>query len=743
MGNPSRECPSGCRQEEEEMAAVDTSQASRSSLSDHRRVSRKVWNAAKCTTCAIVVPVAVLTIVLLAFPVRRRAVLGRLRGHMLSWDADLPVRPIHYDLQIKPNFHNEYFTGEVNLVVQCIRDTSLITMHSSDLLIKKAVLRDDSGNEIHVAFFADEDNELLDLRLAYRRLLSGSHYNLTISFSGTMKKEGENSLLLIDSYPDAGNSSKIVKAWTFAKLRSARQLFPCFDLSSQRATFDVRVVRPKSFVAISSADESSCSAEGISDRVLCAFRRTTRISPDQLALVVTNLSSVTQGRVTLWSPGLSNLAELADRIVTVSEKEMEFVFPCKELHIVAVTTVGKLVSSKWCVVIVEARKRVCSLTAGFMKKKFNCVVSLVSQVLFMWMDAVVVFPDDGYRWFSVTFSVYYSFRVLRVLFPTWGIDELVALRVITSKSAYREPQPPLKKELVLQQLPEYVSAIVWKSVGVLRMFENVITSANFIRGVTRMLKTFQYKTASSKDILKTLDPTCGLFKNMSTWLSDPAYPLVTARRTHATSLAVQQETFRDVSRFSYPSRHAFPMMVTVQRGGKQEPSFVAWMTNMSQMLEVPATSPKDWILVNGDGIGYFRVLYTPLDMSLITEQLNKDHSAFTPVQRAVFIDDFFYAALSGRISSNQFAEAIKYLPSEDAWLPLMAYLELADNIPYQWLGAWKAGGVLDWRVFNVKFCSQVLAGNTRPQRESARVLLHESLLTHCCAYLRYACRPRP
>ncbi|KAH7961380.1 hypothetical protein HPB52_008727 [Rhipicephalus sanguineus] len=289
------------------------------------------------------------------------------------------------------------------------------------------------------------------------------------------------------------------------------------------------------------------------------------------------------------------------------------------------------------------------------EKKPNCVVSLVDHVVFMWFDAVVVFPDDNDRWLSVTFSVYYSFKVLGVLFPTWGIDELVALRVLTSKSSYREPKP-IKH--VLQARPEHVNAIVWKSVGILCMFENVITSAIFTNGITRFLKTFQYKTASSSDVLRTIDPSCELFRNLSTWLSDPAYPLVTARRTNATYLSVQQETFRDLSRFSYPSRNRLPMTVTVQRGGRQEPSFVSWMSNMSQTLQVPATSPKDWILVNSDGIGYFRVLYTPLDMSLITEQLNKDPSVFTPIQRAVLIDDFFYAALSGRITSNYFAELL-------------------------------------------------------------------------------------
>ncbi|KAH7961382.1 hypothetical protein HPB52_008729 [Rhipicephalus sanguineus] len=606
------------------MAAVsynknDISHSSKSSLLDHKRttVGGKAWSAVKCTACAIVVPLAVLAIVLLAFPASPKAAHSRLRGGTLS--SDLTVRPIHYNLQITPNFYRQYFTGEVNLMVECIRDTSLITMHSADLLIKKAVLHDDSGNDIDVAFFTNEDTGRLELRLTTGRMFSESRYNITIGFSGIMNKEGENISLLTDSYPDFDDPSKIVKAWTFAKLRSARQLFPCFDSYSQRATFDVRVFRPKSFVAISSADENSCT--GVGDRVLCTFQRTARISPDQLALVVTNLSSVNQGRVTLWSPALSGLADLADRIVTIAEKEMRVELPCEKLRIIAVTTLGKPVSTKWCVVIVEARERVCSLTAGFMKKKPNCVVSLVDHVVFMWFDAVVVFPDDNDRWLSVTFSVYYSFKVLGVLFPTWGIDELVALRVLTSKSSYREPKP-IKH--VLQARPEHVNAIVWKSVGILCMFENVITSAIFTNGITRFLKTFQYKTASSSDVLRTIDPSCELFRNLSTWLSDPAYPLVTARRTNATYLSVQQETFRDLSRFSYPSRNRLPMTVTVQRGGRQEPSFVSWMSNMSQTLQVPATSPKDWILVNSDGIGYFRVLYTPLDMSLITEQLNKD-----------------------------------------------------------------------------------------------------------------------
>ncbi|KAL3207540.1 hypothetical protein MRX96_010024 [Rhipicephalus microplus] len=517
-----------------------------------------------------------------------------------------------------------------------------------------------------------------------------------------MNKEGDDISLLIDSYSDADNPSEIVRAWTFAKLRSARRLFPCFDSPSHRATFEVRVLRPKSFVAISSAHESSC--KGVGDRVLCTFQRTVRISPDQLALVVTNLSSVTQGRVTLWSPALPALADLADRIVAVAEKEMGVKLPCEKLRVIAVTTLGKPASTKWCVVIVEARERVCSLTAEFTKKKSSCVVPLVGHVISMWFGVVVAFPDDSDRWLCVTLSVYYSFKVLGNLFPTWGIDELIALRVLTSKSSYREPKPI---KFVLQALPEHVNAIVWKSVGILRMFESVITSAVFTNGTTRFLKTFQYKAASSSDVLRTLDSSCALFRNLSTWLSDPVYPLVTMRRTNATYLALLQETFRDLSRFSYPSRNALPMTVTARRGVTASATSACctprWTCRSSQISST------------------------------------KDPSAFTPIQRAVLIDDLFYAALSGRITSNYFAEAIKHLPSEEAWLPLMTYLELAANIPYQWLGAWKAGGVLDWRVFNVNFCSRALVGNMKAQRESAKVLLRESLLAHCCAFLKSAC----
>ncbi|XP_077515836.1 aminopeptidase Q-like [Amblyomma americanum] len=720
------------------MTADDGERSSQMNLSGSKRTTCRgyVWTAIKCTACTIVMPLALFAIILLAFPIRSRAVSGRLRGYPVPLNEDLSVHPVHYDLHITPNFVQQMFVGEVNVVLECTHDTSLITMHSGDLYIKRASLHDASGSNIDVAFAVNEDSELLEFRIVYGYIQSGSTYNLTVAFSGIMRQD-EHHLLFMDSYPDAGDPTSTVTAWTFAKLGSARKLFPCFDRATERSTFDVNVIRPRSFVAISSADAIGCNDTAGGDRVLCVFQRTDSISPDQLALVVTNLSSFTQGRVSVWSPGFAGIAELANRIVHVSEKELGVEFPCKTLHLVVLRALNEIVSPKWCVVLLDVKQRICSLTHGYLNMRNNCIVSLARHVVSIWFDAFIVMADDD-RWLSATFSVYYVYKVLSVLYPTWGIEDLVAYHVMSSKRFYLEPMP-IKHRPQSQKLPFHVNPTILKAFGVLRMYEHMLPSTSFSGCLTQFFRNFAHKTANIEDVLTAIDPSHLLWKNLSTWISEPSYPLVTSRRGNATSLTMQQDRFRDLYNVSYPSTHALPVTVAAQNDLEQEPFFVAWLTAPSQEFQVPATAPGDWILLNADGIGYFRVLYNPVDSSLLTEQLSKNHNVFTPVQRAVLLDDLFYAALSVRISSNHFAEAIKYVQSEDAWLPLMTYLELAANIPYQWQVGWKANNVLDWRRYNEKLCSQTFRGVESLNYGFAKVLLHELLLKHCCTFVKFWC----
>ncbi|XP_077553586.1 aminopeptidase Ey-like [Haemaphysalis longicornis] len=621
---------------------------------------------------------------------------------------DLPVRPVHYDLYIEPDLHHRFFQGEVTVVMECTRDATLVAMHSANTVIKRASLSDSDRRDIEVIFSTREDAELIDFRLTYGNLVAGNSYNLTIGFSGVMREDEDDLLLAIDNYPHPANVSMNVTVWTFAKMGSARKLFPCFDEPTQRATFDVRVVRPNSFMAISSADAINCEdVDSVGDRVSCTFERTTAISPDQLALVVTNLTSVTAGRVIVWSPGLDSVADLAGQIFNASEQSLGVDFPYKNLHVVVVATAKTNVVAKGCVIMLEEPNRVCSPALDYLDpRKSSCVESLARHVVFMWFDVLVILREDRDRWLTVTLSAYYAYKVLAILLPTWGLEDLISLRVLSSMASYREPRP-IAEALSAEQVPIYLSAAAWKPYAVMRMFERVLTPAIFSRQITNFLKNFTQKTATAKDVLLYLDPSLELAKNLSSWLQEPTYPLVSVQRENSTSLRLQQESFQDSPRSSSLSHHALPMSVTIQRGGKEQLSFVSWLTASSMALEIPATSPTDWILLNGDGIGYFHVLYDPPDALLLIAQLHKNHRAFTPVQRAVILNDVFYAAVSERTSPTYVAQAFRYLLSEDAWLPLMMYFEMAAKIPPHWSDAWNSSKQLDWKRHNEELCLQV------------------------------------
>ena len=48
------------------------------------------------------------------------------------------VRPIHYDIELKPDLEKFTFAGEENIVVMVLKPTSKITLHAVDLKIHSA-----------------------------------------------------------------------------------------------------------------------------------------------------------------------------------------------------------------------------------------------------------------------------------------------------------------------------------------------------------------------------------------------------------------------------------------------------------------------------------------------------------------------------------------------------------------------------------------------------------------------------
>lgn len=636
--------------------------------------------------------------------------------------------PIHYDLRIEPYFDSGLFQGQVTIVVNCTLDTNMITMYSVDLLLKKVQLI--SPTEVLNVTFANRlHSDHLELRIIQGMLLKGDIYNLTIAFSGNMRRD-RGSLLFEQKYLDA--SKKQHTSLSFVKVDKARLLFPCFDVAGLRATFDVELSTPnEDYTAISSGELLSTTTLG-SGQLLWLFGRTPPISPEQLAIAVTDMPMAARGRVAVWSTKSTDILNLTNKVIETTEQLLGVRFPCKTLSLIIVERLDVFVPTKWCAAVREVRD-LCSFDDGFLATK-RCVTYLTTHVVYFWFDTLVDIPDSKDLWLKMTLAVFYAYKVIRIIFPTWAIDNWIMSRIWSSMSSYKEARI-VKQNLEVHQLGAYLNATIWKSYAFMQMIERAITPAGFAKGITWFLTTFAYGLAHDHNIYEALDPNCslGVIKNLSTWERKPSYPLITFHRVNETALSLTQELFNDKAELPYLTNWILPVSITTQTWLQENPNHTTvWITSPGQVLRVPKIKRGGWIFLNSDGIGYFRVKYDNAETSLLIKQLLSQSKVFTPVQRALLINDLLFTALAGHTATDQFTRALEYIENETAWLPLMVFLRFAPRLPPSWTAKLK-----NWNALNKAVCSRNLKASSHSETlsgEFSTALLYATLRTHCCSF---------
>lgn len=79
------------------------------------------------------------------------------------------------------------------------------------------------------------------------------------------------------------------------------------------------------------------------------------------------------------------------------------------------------------------------------------------------------------------------------------------------------------------------------------------------------------------------------------------------------------------------------------------------MTDSKIEIDANENNRRKWIYANIDFMGYFRVNYDEQNWLKITNQLKKDHTKFTPLERATLLfDAFTLARLFDNVSHLKF-----------------------------------------------------------------------------------------
>lgn len=177
---------------------------------------------------------------------------------------------------------------------------------------------------------------------------------------------------------------------------------------------------------------------------------------------------------------------------------------------------------------------------------------------------------------------------------------------------------------------------------------------------------------------------------MRTWEFLPGFPLITVQRSE-NEISFHQE------RFFYDNRTSDSIWwVPINYASASSPNFGVtrpdfWMgTRNFQLQRQSAPKPwaaTDWIVVNLQQTGYYRVNYDDSLWSSIIAQLNAPGDGFHAINslnRAQLIDDSFHLARAGKIGFDVMMRIMNYLERDVDYVP-WAMTNRANNLLNRWL----------------------------------------------------------
>lgn len=223
-----------------------------------------------------------------------------------------------------------------------------------------------------------------------------------------------------------------------------------------------------------------------------------------------------------------------------------------------------------------------------------------------------------------------------------------------------------------------------KGCSIIHMMNSVIGIDTFRAGMHSYLDEFKYSNAEQDDLWRHLqaatdknDFHVNVKQVFDSWTKQPGYPLVTVIRDYTNkSVRFSQKRFLLNSQDEEAlirSQYEVPITYTTRSENLWEPNPRAWLHKTSQgesfAVEQLTAADDEWVIVNLQEVGFYRVTYDDRNWELLVNQLLTDHTKIHRVNRAQILDDLFHLAENGAVEYSFALRALEYLRNENEPLP--------------------------------------------------------------------------
>lgn len=220
------------------------------------------------------------------------------------------------------------------------------------------------------------------------------------------------------------------------------------------------------------------------------------------------------------------------------------------------------------------------------------------------------------------------------------------------------------------------------------MIEDFVGPSNFQNGITDYLNEMRLKNADSDDLLRNLKKytTEDISAIVNTWIRQKGIPVVNVKKINENSFELTQKRFftdpesadKETVESEYGYKWSIPITYITSRNQTIERS---WFYNSMNSLTISTEdSNVEWIKVNKDQKGYYRVNYELEMWQSLSNALKENHTILSVLDRTHLLNDVFSLAQSGDVSYETALTMTAFLRQDSSFVPWEAAIDKLKNV---------------------------------------------------------------
>ncbi|XP_032687670.1 glutamyl aminopeptidase-like isoform X2 [Odontomachus brunneus] len=625
------------------------------------------------------------------------------------------VIPIRYDVRIIVKPRQRVLSTYLNILIDVKEPTWNISLHTTSTRGYEADAA--PGDEQYKLFEFQYCIKKEILILKFNVKLTKGQYRLILVIRSVLNNNVQNIF-----YPTTWTTNN--QTWLLTNLytpHAIRSFFPCWDDPRVRASYNISIQFPADYTVLSTVPEKLSSyiqdllftQSGIK---LTQFKEFISTPTHLVAFLVVGDITIdfeSQGFHYIWhktdaDKKFTHVLEIAEMTTAYFNAYMKInisdITPTIN-HVVLPNSPMKSMGAPGLVVYRESNI-MFDKALDFPSQSID-VIMLITYEMARQLFVGIVGPElsANYVWLNEIFASFYGYHIISSFISFYGqhmINKIRTSERLMELFVVKIIQPTLDSDVLLEREPIIYKAKVSngidgllypllyhkKAYALIRMLFKLYNPKTFKDAI----RIYVYERVDVWIILENLyslkfesDYTVKEF--MNSWLAAKHHPELLIQRDYEkwTAACISSRTFiDDNSKWIIPVNY-----FTESNYASYNISEVLWL-NWGKIKHITAISSDDFLIVNTEQIGYYRVNYDNRNWLLISNYLQKNNfSHIPPINRAQLINDAYYFTTMNQLPAYIFVNITKHLKKDTdfvAWYPMLniltymsTYFELSES----------------------------------------------------------------